>query len=146
MKACWNRFCQFPPFVQLIIVLCVVGFLTNSYLLGKDIFKGSSILWRLHLGFFLLYISQLGFIFWREKYVCFLTVLQGILALLTTADFIFVPILRMLGEIYFAVWFPSVEEMKVYKYIFISLAFTLQMYSAYRLFSFLNTSTEENVS
>ena len=64
--------------------------------------------------------------------------LQGVLALLTNADFTFVPLMRVIsGWMYALMGQPSVEMMAVYKYVFISLAFTMQMLSAYALFSLL---------
>ena len=96
------------------------------------------ILLRLHMGFWVLYVSQVVFILLKERYVWILAALQGVLALLTNADFTFVPLLRVLGSIYVTVGPEiSVEALKVYKYVFTSAAFTLQMLSAYALFSLL---------
>ena len=136
----WNRFCNFPFFVQLVWVLCALGLLADLYLLGRDVFSGG-LLWRLHLGFALLYASQIAFILLREKWVCALTVLQGVLALLTNADFIFMPLLRLLGNMYYLFSLPTVQGLKIYKYVLISLAFTLQLYTALRLFSELQSPT-----
>ena len=74
----------------------------------------------------------------HERAVCVLAALQGVLALLTNADFTFVPLMRVMsGWMYALMGQPSVEMMAVYKYVFISLAFTMQMLSAYALFSLL---------
>jgi hypothetical protein len=49
-----------------------------------------------------------------------LAALQGLLALLTNADFTFVPLLRVLGQFYYIFSAtPSVEAMTVYKYVFV---------------------------
>ncbi len=62
----------------------------------------------------------------QEKFVAVLTFLQGLAALFTTADFIFTPLVQAAGLIY---WMsnPPVDTRSVYKYIFMSVAFTLQM-------------------
>lgn len=133
MMILWKRYTAFSFFTQLVLVLCVLGALVNCVFIGKDI-ASNGILLRLHIGFLVLYLFQIVFIFWHEKYVCVLTVLQGLLALLTNADFIFVPLLRVVGSLYYATGTPSVEGLKVYKYIFVSLAFTLQLFTAYVLY------------
>ena len=133
MKNIWRRFCSFSLFVQMFICFCLLGLLINSVFIYRDLNQGGVLL-RLHLGFSVLYLTQIVFIFLHEKWVCVLTVLQGILALFTTADFVFVPLLRVLGQFYFVFFYPTIERMKIYKYVFISLAFTLQMFSAYVLF------------
>lgn len=136
MKALVRRWLRFPFFVQLVWLLCVLGALSNVWLLMRDMFT-SAILLRLHLGFFILYAGQAAFILVREKYVCLLTILQGIMALLTTADFIFVPLLQVVGHTYYWLCSPSVEALKVYQYVFVSAAFTLQMASAAYLWGYL---------
>ena len=96
------------------------------------------ILLRLHLGFLILYAGQIAFILLGERQVWALAALQGVLALLTNADFTFFPLVRFLGNVIYSVWpEPSLEYTKVYQYILISLAFTLQMLSAFILFSLL---------
>ena len=131
-----NRFCKLPFFVQLIVLLCVLGAFINIILLTRDVLHGA-ILWRLHFGFFVLYVAQVAFILAGEKWVGLLTLLQGIMALLTTADFIFVPLLQVAGRIYYWLFDPSVEAMKIYQYIFISASFTLQLASAGYLWGYL---------
>ena len=108
----------------------------NLFLVWRDL-SSDGILLRLHAGFLVLYASQVAFILLQERYVCVLTALQGGVALLTNADFTFVPLLRTLGHIYYIATVPTVEAMAVYKYVFVSAAFTLQMLSAYALFSLL---------
>lgn len=143
MKQIWDRFCNFSFFVQVIIILCVLGFLVNAVLVWRDL-HGNGILLRLHAGFLVLYLTQIIFIFLYEKYVAVLTVLQGILALLTNGDFIFIPLLKVLGQFYYLVHEPRVDEFKVYKYVFMSLAFTLQMFSAYVLFAEISFWQKKN--
>lgn len=142
MHKLFTRFLSFPFFVQVIWVLCLVGMCTNAVVLGRDIFIGG-ILWRLHFGFLLLYAGQTVFILAKEKYVVLLTILQAIIALLTTFDFIFVPLLQPLGYVYYQVCSPGVEALKVYQYVFVSLAFTLQMASVAYLWGYLRQQPTE---
>ena len=113
----------------------MLGALINVVLMARDLLNGA-ILLRLHIGFFILYIAQVVFIFTEEKFVALLTLLQGIMALLTTADFIFVPLLQISGHLYYWLCAPSLEAMKEYQYIFMSLAFTLQLASAAYLWGY----------
>lgn len=136
MRLLIKRFVRFPVFVQLIWSLCVLGVLINLWLIGKD-FLGDPVLFRLHLGYLILYAGQVAFILLQEKYVCLLTLLQGIIALFTTVDFIFTPLLQAIGHTYYWLFSPSVESLKVYQYVFVSLAFTLQMASAAYLWGYL---------
>lgn len=123
--------------VKVVFFFCLLGTFANLILLCRDI-STSGILLRLHLGFFILYASQAAFMLLHERYAGVLTVLQGVLALLTSADFMFAPLVRVLGQFYYLVSpNPSVEAMTVYKYVFISLCFTLQMLAAYVLFTLL---------
>lgn len=148
MKTIWTHFSAFSFFTQLVLVLCVLGVLVNGLLIARDL-SSNGILLRLHVGFLILYIFQIVFIFLYEKYVCILTLLQGVLALLTNADFIFVPLLRVIGSLYYATGTPSVEGLKVYKYVFVSMAFTLQMLTAYILFvelKFFQAHTQKALS
>ena len=132
-----NRFLSLNIWVKIIFVFCLFGSCVSTLLVGRDIVSGG-ILLRLHMGFWLLYVSQVVFILLKERYVWILAALQGVLALLTNADFTFVPLLRVLGGVYVAVGPEiSVEGLTVYKYVFTSAAFTLQMLSAYALFSLL---------
>ena len=129
------RFWKFPFFIQLIFLLCVLGALVNVVLLTRDI-ADSAVLWRLHFGFLVLYVAQAVFILMREKWVCFLTILQGGMALVLTADFIFVPLLQIFGRMYYWLFHPTIETMTIYQYVFISVAFTLQMASAAYLWGY----------
>ena len=129
------RFLRFPFFVQVICLLCALGALTNLVLIGRDILTGAVLL-RLHIGFFILYAAQVVFILTQEKFVALLTLLQGVMALLTTADFIFVPLLQIAGHLYYWLCAPSLEAMKEYQYLFMSLGFTLQLASAAYLWGY----------
>lgn len=130
----WQRWIfSFPLFVWLFLVLCVLGLLANLLFIVRDL-SFSPVFLRLHIGFGLLYLFQIIFILLREKWVCILTLLQGILALLTTNDFVFVPVLRFLGQLCYLFTVPTVGAMAIYKYVVVSLAFTLQLFSAYALF------------
>lgn len=140
MKILLRRFFRFPGFVQLIWLLCVLGALINMCLMAKDLFR-DPVLFRLHLGYFILYAGQVIFILLQEKYVALLTFLQGIMALLTTVDFIFTPFLQSVGHLYYWAFSPSIESLKVYEYVFVSAAFTLQMASAAYLWNYLHVKT-----
>jgi len=132
-----KRFLSLNVWVKLILFFCLLGTFVNIVLVCRDISSGG-ILLRLHAGFLLLYASQAAFIMLHERYVCVLAVLQGVLALITNADFTFAPLARVLGQIYYIVSpEPSLEAIKVYKYVFISLCFTLQLLGAYALFTLL---------
>jgi hypothetical protein len=135
MKKLIQRFVFFPFFIQLVEMLCVLGVFLNLWLIGRDLVTGS-VLFRLHLGYLILYAGQVVFILLREKYVCLLTLLQGLIALLTTVDFIFTPLLQIMGHLYYWLFSPSIESLKVYQYVFVSLGFTLQMASAAYLWGY----------
>ena len=136
MKILFKRFLHFPFFVKLIWLFCVLGTVINVWLIGQDL-AVDPILFRLHLGYLILYIGQVVFILLKEKYVCLLTILQGLIALLTTVDFIFTPLLQAIGHTYYWMFPMSVESLKVYQYVFVSCAFTLQMASAAYLWGYL---------
>ena len=123
--------------VKAVLCFCVIGLVCDAVLVVRDIFHGG-ILLRLHLGFFILYAGQVVFILLKERLVWLLAVLQGFMALLTNADFTFMPLLRVLGSVVYAVSPEhSLQFVKEYQYIMISLAFTMQMLSAFILFSLL---------
>ena len=135
------RFLNLNVWVQIVFCLCLVGALTNTVLVARDIFN-NGILLRLHLGFLILYAGQVVFILLEERHVWALAVLQGVMALLTNADFTCMPLVRFVGNIIYTLWpEPSLEYMKVYRYLMTSAAFTLQLLSAFILFSLLPKST-----
>ena len=83
---------------------------------------------RLHAGFWVLYAGQVVFIMLRERMVFVLSLLQAVLAFLTSADFTFVPVLRVLGyTVHAAMGGFTLEDMEVYKYVFMSAALTLEL-------------------
>ena len=137
MQTLIKRFVGLNIWVKIIFFFCLFGSFVNLFLVLRDI-SSDGVLLRLHAGFLVLYASQAAFMLLHERYVCVLVALQGLLALLTNADFTFVPLLRVLGQFYYIFSAtPSVEAMTVYKYVFVSAAFTLQMLSAYILFAML---------
>lgn len=141
MQKILTRFLNLNVWVQIVFCLCLVGALTNTVLVVRDIFN-DGILLRLHLGFLILYAGQVVFILLEERQVWALAVLQGVMALLTNADFTCMPLVRFVGNIIYTLWpEPSLEYMKVYRYLMTSSAFTLQLLSAYILFSLLPKST-----
>ena len=141
MQKILTRFLNLNVWVQIVFCLCLVGALTNTVLVARDIFN-DGILLRLHLGFLILYAGQVVFILLEERQVWALAVLQGVMALLTNADFTCMPLVRFVGNIIYTLWpEPSLEYMKVYRYLMTSSAFTLQLLSAFILFSLLPKST-----
>ncbi len=136
----WNA----PYFIRLTWLLCLLGVACNILLLVRDV-SAASILWRLHAGFLILYVGQVVFILTQEKFVAVLTFLQGLAALFTTADFIFTPLVQAVGMVY---WLsnPPVDTRSAYMYIFVSVAFTLQMACAAYLWFYFRAQekTAEN--
>ncbi|MBR4591863.1 MAG: hypothetical protein IKO35_01470 [Elusimicrobiaceae bacterium] len=134
----WTRFfTDLNLWIKVIFCFCVWGTLVNGASLWHDL-GTDGVLLRLHLGFFILYLSQVVFILLRERCVCALAVLQGLLAVLSNIDFTFMPLVRTVGRLFYLIYpSPSLETLKIYQYVLVSLAFTLQMLSAYALFSLL---------
>ncbi len=140
MLSClFNRWCELNNWLKVIVCFCLLGCLSNGILICRDL-TSSGVLLRLHGGFFVLYAAQVVFIFLHERMVWIIALMQGILALLTNADFTFVPLIRVVGRIIYLATNPTVEFVKVYKYVLISLSFTVQMLSAYAEFSLLPSS------
>ena len=131
-----TRWEELNLWLKIIVFFCLIGSLSNLILVCRDL-SSSGILLRLHSGFLILYVSQVVFIFLRERFVWVIAVVQGVLALMTNADFTFVPVVRMIGRASYIFLNPSVEFWKVYKYILISASFTIQMLVAYAEFSLL---------
>ena len=136
MREVLNRWLELNNWLKAIVFFCLIGCVSNAVLISRD-FSSTGILLRLHIGFFVLYASQIVFIFLHERMVWVIAVLQGILALATNADFTFVPLVRIIGRTIYALADPTIETAKVYKYVLISVSFTLQMLSAYAEFSLL---------
>lgn len=143
MNKAIKSFFRLNTWMHLVVCLCLLGVLINACSIMRDL-RYDSILLKLHFGFLVLYFFQIVFIFLREKWVALLTILQGFMALYTNSDFTFVPVLRVLGKIYLTLFTVSVEGLEVYKYVFVSLAFTVQMYTAYTLFVSLRSKPSKN--
>lgn len=137
IKSMWKRFLELDFLVKLIFIFCLYGWLINTIFLCRDI-RQDGLLFRLHLGFWVLYSGQIVFILLKERMVFVLSFLQAILAFLTNADFTFVPVLRAAGFLAYSLKGGfTVEEMDVYKYIFMSGCLTLEMLKTYWLFALL---------
>ena len=145
MRKLVSYFFNLNCWIKLIFFFCVLGMLTNAYFVYRDIALGGVLL-RLHAGFFLLYGAQVVFILLGERMVWILAVLQGFLALFVNADFTFMPLTRLLGRIVYSLGPVALDNMREYRYVVVALAFTLQMLSAFALFSLLpkhNVSGQE---
>ena len=137
MRKWTTHFSELNNWVKLILGFCALGVLSNTILLARDIASGG-VLFRLHAGFLLLYTAQVIFILVPERMVCVLTVLQGVLALLLNADFTFMPLVRILWRCLFLMQIDMpLEYAQAYRYLVVSSAFTLQMLSAFALFTLL---------
>ena len=137
MRKLVSYFFNLNCWIKLIFFFCVLGMLTNAYLIYRDVALGGVLL-RLHAGFLLLYGAQVLFILLEERMVWVLAALQGFLALFVNADFTFMPLTRLLGRIAYSLG-PgfAIDNMREYRYVVVALAFTLQMLSAFALFSLL---------
>ena len=134
IRSIWQRFLTFPVWLKIVWLLCLIGLIMNSWTLGRDMYS-SSILFRLHIGFWVLYAGQVVFILWGEKMVWVLSLMQAMLALFSNYDFTFVPVVRMLGNAIYGVYGNfSVEEVEIYKYVFVSMCFTLELLKTALLF------------
>ena len=137
MKLIWRRFAALNIWLQIIWAFCAWGFLFNTVAVCQDIHQGGVLL-RLHLGFWILYGGQVVFILWGERLVGLLSLLQAVLGLFTNFDLTFVPVVRVLGGLVYALHGQfSVDGLEVYKYVFVSVCFTLEMWKTVVLFLFL---------
>lgn len=129
-----DRFLGLNVYLKIILIFCVWGAFASFFSLVNDVRTGGVLL-RLHFGFFVLYASQIIFILMRERMVFVLSLLQVMLAFITNADFTFVPVLRVFGFFYY-VLNPNmtIEQINVYKYLFMSLCVTLELLKTYLLF------------
>lgn len=127
MKTVLRRFVELPFLLKIICIFCLLGALINVYLIKGD-FSHKGPLIHLHLAFFVLYVGQVGFLLIKERMVFLLSLLQALIALWTNLDFTAVPVLRIIGELMVIVHGPlTLDQMEVYKYVFVSLCFTLEM-------------------
>lgn len=129
-------FLRLSVWLKVVLFFCLFGALVNLTLVCEDVISGG-ILLRLHAGFFILYAGQVVFILLRERFVFILALLQAVLALWSNADFTFAPLIRLVGRLYYLSHQMTVQELSVYKYVFISLAFTLELFKAYLIFHLL---------
>lgn len=137
IKAFWRRFLSLDFWLKLIWLFCLFGAVLNLVYVCHDV-RHDGLLLRLHTGFLALYAGQAVFILMKERMVFVLSLLQAFLAFLTNADFTFVPLVRLLGRfVYAAAGGFSVEQMEVYKYVFISLCLTLELLKTWFLFALL---------
>lgn len=137
IKALWRRFADLDFWLKLIWIFCLLGAFLNAVLVARDLRSGG-ILLRLHAGFFVLYAGQVVFILLKERAVFVLSLLQAGLAFVTSADFTFVPVFRLMGRLAYAVRGElSIEQLKVYKYVFISACFTAEMLKTWMLWALL---------
>ena len=127
IKSIWKRFLWLDFRLKLVLLFCLFGLFLNTLFLCRDVQYGGVLL-RLHAGFWVLYAGQVVFIMLRERMVFVLSLLQTVLAFLTSADFTFVPVLRVLGyTVHAAMGGFTLEDMEVYKYVFMSAALTLEL-------------------
>lgn len=132
-----RRFFVLPLLLKIIWTFCVMGALLNIVLMWRDL-QGNFVLFRLHAGFFVLYAAQVVFILLRERLVFVLSLLQALLAFLSNFDFTFVPLGRIVGySVYGFYGGFTVEAMEVYKYVFVSFCFTLELLKTWLLFALL---------
>ena len=137
MKKWTTHFTELNVWIKKILGFCLLGVFSNTVLVCQDIIFGGVLL-RLHAGFLLLYVAQVIFILVPERMVCVLAALQGRLALHINADFTFMPLVRLVGRgAFFIQPDMALEYAETYRYVVISLSFTLQMLSAFALFTLL---------
>ena len=129
-----RRFLVLTFWLKIIWIFCLLGFILNGITIVRDI-QGSGVLFSLHLSFFVLYLGQVIFILIGERWVFLLSLSQALLAFCTNLDFTFVPVFRLIGEgLYRMCNGFTLEQQEVYKYVFVSLVFTLEMLKTYLLF------------
>ncbi len=127
ISSVWKRFLALPIWLKIIWILCVCGLILNTIALSRDIHNGAVLL-RLHLGFFVLYAGQVVFILLGERLVWMLSLLQALLAFISNLDFTFVPVVRAVGAFVYALHGSfTVQELEIYKYVFVSACFSLEI-------------------
>ena len=136
MRKLKNAFLNLNPWLKFILIFCLLGALVNAFLLAGDVRSGGLLL-RLHLGFFILYAAQVVFILWGERMVGVLSLLQALLALCSNADYTFSLLVRFVGRMYYSSHVLTVQEISVYKYVFVSACFTLELFKTYLMFALL---------
>lgn len=137
IRGFFRRFAGLDFRLQVVWIFCLYGLFLNTVFLCRDI-QGEGILWRLHAGFWILYAAQVVFLLLKERMVCVLSFLQALMAFLTNGDFTFVPLLRVIGYfVFLAKGGFSVDEIGVYKYVFMSACLTLELLKSCWLFMLL---------
>ncbi len=127
IRKVWKHFMGLDVRLKMVWLLCLFGLFLNTLFLLRDMQYGGLLL-RLHAGFWVLYAGQIVFILMHERMVCVLSLLQAVLAFLTNADFTFVPVLRFIGyTLHRLTGGFTIDEMEVYKYVFMSAALTLEL-------------------
>lgn len=145
MKAIWYRFCELHFLLKIIWIFCLLGVLLNTVVVWRDL-NGTGILLRLHISFLVVYVTQVVFILLKERMIWIISALQAVLALATNLDFTFVPALRLIGEIIYLVNGQlSLDGMEVYKYVFVSACFTLELLKTFLIW-WLIPSNKKRVS
>lgn len=137
MRWLWKQFWSLNFWLKLIWIFCFLGMIFNLIYVCRDL-RHDGILLRLHTGFLILYAGQVVFLLIKERMVFVLSLLQAGIALETNVDFTFVPVLRLLGQIIYSIKGGfTLEEMEVYKYVFVSACFTLELLKTYFMFALL---------
>jgi len=127
MATVWKHFCQLHFLLKIIWIFCLLGAIMNIFLVAHDL-THSKVLLYLHLGFLVLYVGQVVFMLMNERMVFLLSLLQAFVALGTNLDFTFVPALRIVGQIVYEICGGfSLNQTEIYKYVFVSLCFTLEL-------------------
>ena len=138
-----KRFWALHWIVKIIWVFCLLGMLLNVAFIMRDM-QSQGVLMRLHIGFFILYAGQVVFILWGERMVCVLSLVQAMAAFLTNLDFTFVPFLRVFGNMIYGISGGfSLQGMEVYKYVFVSLAFTVELFKTWCLWELIPRRNSE---
>lgn len=137
IRGLWRRFAGLDFRLQAVWIFCLYGLFLNTVFLIRDMQYGG-ILWRLHAGFWILYAGQTVFLLLKERMVCVLSVLQALMAFLTSGDFTFVPLLRVIGYfVFLANGGFTVDEIGIYKYVFMSACLTLELLKSCWMFMLL---------
>ena len=144
IKTCWQHFIRLNFWIKMIWIFCLLGAFCNTVAICRDL-QGNGILLRLHVGFLVMYVGQVVCILMHERMVFLISLMQAGFALATNLDFTFVPVVRMLGGFFYAVHGElTVDELPVYKYIFVSLCFTLELLKSYFLFFLIPPHTNSS--
>ena len=143
VKAVWRCFWTLPVLLKIIWCFCLLGFIFNIGAVWHDV-HGHGILLRLHSGFLVLYGGQVVFMLCKERLVFILSLLQALLALMSNLDFTFVPALRVVGDILYMIHGQfSLDGMEVYKYVFVSACFTLELLKTFLIWWLLPSYKEK---